>query len=89
VRELIETRGCELIFLPAYSPHFCAIEEAFSKVKMLLKKAACRTTREAHPRGFSGGDRSGTGSGQYARRKGGYIAHCGYRVEAQCSSTPL
>jgi transposase len=51
VRELIETRGCELIFLPAYSPHFSAIEEAFSKVKMLLKKAACRTTREAHPRG--------------------------------------
>jgi transposase len=48
VRELVETRECELIFLPAYSsPDFSPIEEAFSKVKMLLrKKAACRT-REA------------------------------------------
>jgi transposase len=46
IRELVETRGCELIFLLAYSPDFSAIEDAFSKVKMLLKKAACRT-REA------------------------------------------
>ena len=35
VRELIEARGCELVFLPAYSPDFNPIEEAFSKIKAL------------------------------------------------------
>ena len=43
VRELIEARGCELWFLPAYSPELNPIEEAFSKIKALLKKAAART----------------------------------------------
>jgi transposase len=38
VRELIEARGCEVWFLPPYSPHLNPIEEAFSKVKALLKK---------------------------------------------------
>jgi transposase len=36
VRELIEARGCELVFLPAYSPDFNPIEEAFSKIKALF-----------------------------------------------------
>ena len=31
VRELIEERGCELIYLPAYSPDLNPIEEAFSQ----------------------------------------------------------
>jgi transposase len=31
VRELIECRGCELVYLPSYSPDFNPIEEAFSK----------------------------------------------------------
>ena len=46
VRELIEERGCKLWFLPAYSPDLNPIEEAFSKVKAYLRKAAART-REA------------------------------------------
>jgi hypothetical protein len=33
VRELIEERGCELIYLPAYSPELNPIEEAFAKIK--------------------------------------------------------
>jgi transposase len=33
VRELIEDRGCQLLYLPAYSPDYNPIEEAFSKVK--------------------------------------------------------
>jgi transposase len=36
VRELIEGRGCSLLFLPPYSPEFSPIEEAFSKIKALL-----------------------------------------------------
>jgi|SRR5215210_603448 len=46
VGELIEGRGWELWFLPAYSPDLNPIEEAFSKVKGRLRKAAART-REA------------------------------------------
>jgi transposase len=43
VRELIEERGCELWLLPSYSPDFNPIEEAFSKVKNLLRKEKART----------------------------------------------
>jgi hypothetical protein len=39
VRELIEGRGCQLLYLPAYSPDFNPIEQAFSKIKGLLKKS--------------------------------------------------
>lgn len=43
VRELIEGRGCELVYLPAYSPDYDPIEEAFSKIKGLLRRAAARS----------------------------------------------
>lgn len=43
---LIEDAGCELLFLPPYSPDMNPIEEAFSKVKGILRKAGART-REA------------------------------------------
>jgi transposase len=43
VRELIESRGCELIYLPPYSPDFNPIEEAFAKLKTLLRKAEARS----------------------------------------------
>ena len=43
VRELIEGRGCELLYLPPYSPDLNPIEEAFSKVKGILRKAQART----------------------------------------------
>jgi hypothetical protein len=35
-RELIEERGCELLYLPPYSPDLNPIEEAFAKLKSLL-----------------------------------------------------
>jgi len=43
VRELIEERGCELLYLPSYSPDNNPIEEAFAKIKDLLRKAAARS----------------------------------------------
>jgi transposase len=43
VRELIEGCGCELIYLPAYSPDFNPIEQAFSKIKGILREAGART----------------------------------------------
>jgi transposase len=42
-RKLIEKRGCQLLFLPPYSPDFNPIEEAFSKIKGALRKAGART----------------------------------------------
>jgi len=43
VRELIEAAGAELRYLPPYSPDFNPIENAFAKLKALLRKAAERT----------------------------------------------
>ena len=42
VRELIEARGADLLFLPSYSPNLNPIEEAFSKIKTLVRKAGGR-----------------------------------------------
>ena len=41
-REAIEAAGASLRFLPPYSPDFNPIENAFSKLKALLRKAAAR-----------------------------------------------
>jgi transposase len=46
VTELIEARGADLVFLPSYSPDLNPIEEAFSKIKVLVRKADARV-REA------------------------------------------
>jgi transposase len=43
LRSLIEDKGCQLWLLPAYSPDLNPIEEAFSKVKNLIRKARART----------------------------------------------
>ncbi len=43
VRELIEAAGAELRYLPPYSPDFNPIENAFAKLKAMLRKAAERT----------------------------------------------
>ncbi len=39
---MIESRAASVIFLPAYSPDFNPIEEAFAKIKAILKKMAAR-----------------------------------------------
>jgi transposase len=46
IRELIEARGADLLFLPSYSPDLNPIEEAFSKIKALVRKDGARL-REA------------------------------------------
>lgn len=42
-RQMIEAAGASLLFLPPYSPDFNPIENAFSKLKAMLRKAAERT----------------------------------------------
>lgn len=56
-RQAIEAAGARMLFLPPYSPDFNPIENAFSKLKAILRKAAARTVpdlwdaiRDALPR---------------------------------------
>jgi transposase len=77
VRELIEGRGCELLYLPSYSPDLNPIEEAFSKIKNLLRKSEARS-REALLEAI--GTAISAVSDQDAR---GFFKHCGYRALAQ------
>ena len=77
VRELIEGRGCEVLFLAPYSPDYNPIEEAFSKIKGLLRKAQARTREELI-------EALGEAiSAVTARDARGFFKHCGYRRVAQ------
>lgn len=46
VREFIEKAGAKLIYLSPYSPEFSPIENFWSKVKSILRKAAPRTYKD-------------------------------------------
>ena len=77
IRELLEERGCELVYLPSYSADLNPIEEAFAKVKHLLRKIAARTKEtliEAMGRAL------GVLSAEDVRS---YFVHCSYRPSAQ------
>ena len=43
IEEAIHTAGAQLLYLPPYSPDYNPIEQVFSKLKTLLRKAAART----------------------------------------------
>jgi transposase len=43
IREAIEARGATLLYLPPYSPDLNPIEQAFAKLKALLRTAAERS----------------------------------------------
>jgi transposase len=77
VRELIEQRGCELLYLPSYSPDLNPIEEAFSKMKGLIRKVEARS-REALLEALGAAISAITD--QDAR---GFFQHCGYRALVQ------
>jgi transposase len=77
IRELVESAGCELLYLPPYSPDLSPIEEAFSKVKRLLRKAEGRS-RQALVEAM--GKALDAVSTQDAR---GFFEHCGYRASGQ------
>jgi transposase len=77
VRELIEQRGSELLYLPPYSPDFNPLEETFAKVKALLRRFEART-REALVEAMGRALDAVT-----ARDARGFFEYCGYRVTAQ------
>ena len=77
IRELIEEQGCELRYLPPYSPDLNPIEEAFSKVKGMLRRAEARG-REALIEAM--GAALSAISSRDAR---GFFEHRGYRLLVQ------
>jgi transposase len=77
VRELIEAKGCELLYLPPYSPDFNPIEQAFSKLKSYLRDA-CARSQQALMEVI--GEALSTISTSDAL---GFFEHCGYRAVVQ------
>jgi len=77
VRELIEERGCELLYLPPYSPDLNPIEQAFSKMKALMRKRGARTRKTLI------GAMGAALSAITARDASSFFDHCGYRVLVQ------
>jgi transposase len=77
IREVIEARGAELVFLPSYSPDLNPIEQAFSKIKNILRKLGARTHEtllEAMEEALSKVTPADAA---------GWFDHCGYQVEVQ------
>lgn len=79
VRELIEQQGADLLFLPSYSPDLNPIEEAFSKIKTVVRKAGARTRQtldEAISEAFWAVSLEDVA---------GWFSHCGYEPRDQYS----
>jgi transposase len=77
IRELVEARGADLVFLPSYSPELNPIEEAFSKVKQLVRKEGARLSEalvEAIGRALAA---------VTPEDAAGWFAHAGYRPRDQ------
>ena len=77
VKQAIEAKGCQLLFLPGYSPDLSPIEEAFSKLKTALRRAGARTgeaLEEAIAQALF------TITAQDAQ---GWFQHCGYLLPGQ------
>ncbi len=72
VRQAIEARGCQLLFLPAYSPDFSPIEGAFSKLKTFLRRVGARS-RDALQDAISQALDLVTATDAL-----GWFTHCGY-----------
>ena len=72
VRQAIEAKGCQLLFLPGYSPDLSPIEEAFSKLKTALRRAGTRT-RDALEEAICQALLTIT-----AQDAQGWFQHCGY-----------
>jgi transposase len=77
LRQLIEARGCQVRFLPPYSPDFSPIEHAFGKLKPSLRQAGART-RPALEDAIAAGLATITPHDAAA-----WFHHCGYPLPEQ------
>jgi transposase len=78
VRELVEARGAQLLFLPSYSPDLNPIEEAFSKIKGIIVRKAGARTREALVEAIEGALTAVT-----PEDAAGWFTHAGYEPQDQ------
>jgi transposase len=73
--ELIEGKGAKIIFLPPYHPEFNPIENAWSKMKSILRALEARTVKTLD-RGIA------KAMNQISREDAlGWFQHCGYQVK--------
>ena len=79
VRAAIEAQGARFLPLPAYSPDFNPIEEAFSKVKQALRRAEARTDHD-----LSAATWAAFATITHADIHG-WFTHCGYPTHDQAS----
>jgi transposase len=75
VRAAIAAAGASVLYLPPYSPDLNPIEQAFAKLKALLRKAAARTRSTLSA---TIGQLLGSFSTDECRN---YLANSGYAVE--------
>jgi transposase len=83
VMDLFSQASCEVLFLPAYSPDFSPIEEAFSKLKAFLRRCRCQTIPALIKAIAQGLD---TITAHDAR---GWFAHVGFSVSARLAGHSL
>jgi transposase len=77
IRKLIESVGASVLFLPPYSPDFSPIEEAFSKIKAILRRIEARTQETLV-------EAIGQALDAVSHRDAlGWFSHCGYRLTDQ------
>src|SRR3712207_2195292 len=74
VRKLIQSAGASVLFLPPYSPDFSPIEEAFSKIKAILRSLEARTQETLVEAIGQALDAVSQGDAL------GWFSHCGYRL---------
>lgn len=74
VRRIVEAGGARLLFLPQYSPELNAIEEAWSKVKNVVRSLDPRTHRDVDKAIVAGCD------AVTPEDAAGWIRHAGYRI---------
>jgi transposase len=74
IKELIEGAGCQLLFLPRYSPEYNPIEPCWSKMKNELRSRAARTLESLQD---AVGEAMRNITPQNARA---WFAHCGYQL---------
>src|SRR5258706_4677062 len=72
---MLTEAGCQVLFLPAYSPDLTPIEEAFSKLKAFLRRCRCRTMPSLIRAIAQGLDKI---TAEDAR---GWFAHAGFAVD--------
>ena len=74
VRQLVESRGAQLLYLPPYSPDFNPIEQAWSKLKQLLRGVKARVLDQLEPAIAQ------TMAAITPQNAQAFFRHCGYGV---------